>query len=535
MAEQATRVVNGLGFPARAFAFTPKPTKPSTWKLRLFDTPADVAANRPSVRLTAAAAMALSPSGFRGNRVRLPAAVKARVRRKVAAAWKKARGGSRAPSLPNSLKVAKFVTTAPTQDNTVDADFIDAVDWEDAERICAERGLGESVLGEVVEDELAVPQAKDDLGTAGLQAGGALQPAQGRSLVRTLPKPVVDTTEEDKIGKAGGEVAQETATEHVGVFMRVPTRVADGFPERRGQDESPPHATILQAGEMERGEFDKFLLAARVLLKQVPPVRVELTDFGQFTSHKGDEVPHVIPRMKTHGLTFERLHEFLCSEMRDLGFEGCRRDDPFKPHVTLDILPPGSKFSGDVPGGEFALTELEVWGDHGGEFGRYAIELGTGKVLRRVDSLKRGSELAAPQVTEAEVQEDAPREFRILTSKADGEERTVFGIVLEPEVVDSQDDIYSPEEIRKTAYRFMERYQQFGLMHRDMVSSILPLECYLAPCDFEAGGQKVLKGTWLLRVRVLDDKIWGKVRSGELTGFSIGGSAMRTPDTVKLA
>ena len=129
--------------------------------------------------------------------------------------------------------------------------------------------------------------------------------------------------------------------------------------------------------------------------------------------------------------------------------------------------------------------------------------------------------------------------FKILSkaeSKSDDdEERTVFGIVLEPEVVDSQDDIYSAEEIEKTAWRFMERYQQFGLMHEKIVSAILPLESYIAPVDFEVNGIKVKKGTWLLRVRVQDDDIWAQVKSGELTGFSIGGSAMRTPDKITVA
>ena len=107
--------------------------------------------------------------------------------------------------------------------------------------------------------------------------------------------------------------------------------------------------------------------------------------------------------------------------------------------------------------------------------------------------------------------------------------------MLEPETIDSQGDIYSEDEIRKTAFRFMERYQQFGLQHEDMVPEIFPLESYIAPVDFEANGQKIKKGTWLLRVRVLDAEIWLRVKSGELTGFSIGGSAIRTPELLQLA
>lgn len=112
------------------------------------------------------------------------------------------------------------------------------------------------------------------------------------------------------------------------------------------------------------------------------------------------------------------------------------------------------------------------------------------------------------------------------------DERTVLGIVLEPEVIDSQNDVESADEIRKTAWKFMEKFQQFGLMHKKIVPSVLPLESYLAPVDFEVNGQKVKKGSWLVRVRVLDDAIWKAVRSGKLTGFSIGGSAVRKPEKV---
>jgi hypothetical protein len=32
----------------------------------------------------------------------------------------------------------------------------------------------------------------------------------------------------------------------------------------------------------------------------------------------------------------------------------------------------------------------------------------------------------------------------------------------------------------------------------------------------------------MLAVRVLDDALWKQVKAGELTGFSIGGSALRS-------
>jgi DNA adenine methylase len=107
----------------------------------------------------------------------------------------------------------------------------------------------------------------------------------------------------------------------------------------------------------------------------------------------------------------------------------------------------------------------------------------------------------------------------------------VLGIVLEPETVDAQRDIYSAAEIRDAAHKFMEEYQNIGLMHRDLVNGgVKILECYLAPTSFELDGTQVRKGTWLLAVRVLDDALWMQIKSGELTGLSIGGSAARVAE-----
>lgn len=113
------------------------------------------------------------------------------------------------------------------------------------------------------------------------------------------------------------------------------------------------------------------------------------------------------------------------------------------------------------------------------------------------------------------------------------DERFVLGIVLEPEVVDAQGDIYSDEEIRAAAHRFMEDFGGLGLMHRLRVNGqVKVLESFLAPTNFTIGELAVRKGTWLLAVRVLSDELWERVKSGDLTGFSIGGSARRVPETV---
>lgn len=124
---------------------------------------------------------------------------------------------------------------------------------------------------------------------------------------------------------------------------------------------------------------------------------------------------------------------------------------------------------------------------------------------------------------------------RTITMKAavnkDGDERYVLGVVLEPDVIDAQQDTYSAEEVRGAAEKFMENFRNMGLMHKQLVNEkVKILESYIAPTDMTLeGGETVKKGTWMMAVRVLDDTLWKSVKGGQLTGFSIGGSAIRKP------
>jgi hypothetical protein len=43
--------------------------------------------------------------------------------------------------------------------------------------------------------------------------------------------------------------------------------------------------------------------------------------------------------------------------------------------------------------------------------------------------------------------------------------------------------------------------------------------------DFTMGQESVKKGSWIIAVKVNDDKLWSDVKSGKLTGFSVAGIA----------
>jgi len=111
-----------------------------------------------------------------------------------------------------------------------------------------------------------------------------------------------------------------------------------------------------------------------------------------------------------------------------------------------------------------------------------------------------------------------------------GDLRLVTGVVLEPDVADSQKETYDADEVRKTAHLWMLEFQNVGLQHRSIINhGVKPVESWIAPVDFVLNGETVKAGTWLLTVKVFDDEMWSAVKKGELTGFSIGGLARRVP------
>jgi hypothetical protein len=111
------------------------------------------------------------------------------------------------------------------------------------------------------------------------------------------------------------------------------------------------------------------------------------------------------------------------------------------------------------------------------------------------------------------------------------DERFVLGIVLEPETVDSQSEIYSADEVRKSAHTYMAHYQNAGLQHTALINDHVQIvESYLAPADFTIGEQPVKKGTWVMGMKVTSEELWTAIKTGALTGYSIGGTGVRTEE-----
>jgi site-specific DNA-adenine methylase len=155
-----------------------------------------------------------------------------------------------------------------------------------------------------------------------------------------------------------------------------------------------------------------------------------------------------------------------------------------------------------------------------------------GAKLRGVFTIEGQDADSIWKIARAETAKAIAKSYRVgefIIAKAE-EERFVYGIVLEPETVDAQKDIYSADEVRTAAHKFMAEFQNIGIQHTELAKQVRILESFLAPADFSVGERVIKAGTWLLAVRVLSDALWKDVKAGDFTGFSIGGSAIRRPE-----
>ena len=109
------------------------------------------------------------------------------------------------------------------------------------------------------------------------------------------------------------------------------------------------------------------------------------------------------------------------------------------------------------------------------------------------------------------------------------EKRLVMGVVLEPDQIDAHGDFEKAETIERVAHRFLAKFNevtQLGIQHQVFGKIGLELvESYIAPMDMTINDEVIKAGSWVMVVKVVNDVTWQSVKSGAITGFSIGGVA----------
>lgn len=130
------------------------------------------------------------------------------------------------------------------------------------------------------------------------------------------------------------------------------------------------------------------------------------------------------------------------------------------------------------------------------------------------------------------------KKIKLQVMKAEPEKQLVYGIVLEPHFLDSQDDFMMPNQVEKAAHNYMKKVARgkasvSKIQHRTQAffknkQGVVPVESFIAPVDFTYDGvEQIKKGSWVMCVHCEDPEIWEGVKRGDFTGFSIGGTGIR--------
>lgn len=144
--------------------------------------------------------------------------------------------------------------------------------------------------------------------------------------------------------------------------------------------------------------------------------------------------------------------------------------------------------------------------------------------------LRKGALSKQPPTPGEEAEDEGGEE----DEEPDEEEQKAWAPVLIPNETDKQGDVIPPTEIEQAAHNFLANFRKIDTDHDLMEGKGVPIESWTLKQATEFtlpnGGEtwEYPAGTWMLGVQ-FNDEAWGRVKSGELQGFSIYGEAENIP------
>ena len=148
-----------------------------------------------------------------------------------------------------------------------------------------------------------------------------------------------------------------------------------------------------------------------------------------------------------------------------------------------------------------------------------------------MDEPERGLlERAVAAIMDAIMGNDIEKKYEVAFSKQDDEQRIVWGwasVSTEDGelVVDTQGDTITPVEMEKMANDFMAGVRKAKAMHEgpkigEFIHSFPMTKELMKAFDIHSDREG-----WIVAAKIYDDNVWEAIKSGEMTGFSIGGRA----------
>lgn len=97
--------------------------------------------------------------------------------------------------------------------------------------------------------------------------------------------------------------------------------------------------------------------------------------------------------------------------------------------------------------------------------------------------------------------------------KAVGASRTAWAVPLAPSAE------LPAAAVEKAAHRFMNRYAQATML--DGRDGVTVAESMVAPISYQLGQAAVLKGSWVLALKVHDDALWRAIEAGDVASLEL--------------
>lgn len=92
--------------------------------------------------------------------------------------------------------------------------------------------------------------------------------------------------------------------------------------------------------------------------------------------------------------------------------------------------------------------------------------------------------------------------------------------------IDLHGDLVSLEDIRLAKESFNKSVMRANMFHLVMTDSFDIIESFLAPTDMVLNKNLVQQGEWLVTLQVHDPQVWDMIKYDEITGVSIGATAL---------
>lgn len=122
------------------------------------------------------------------------------------------------------------------------------------------------------------------------------------------------------------------------------------------------------------------------------------------------------------------------------------------------------------------------------------------------------------------------KDISIELFKKDVEKQIVYGIVFEPDFIDTDDEYIEKDDIEDAAHDYLiklrrEKGTRTKLSHTMSIDDKTDVvESYIQPIDMEVDGEMIKKGSWVVAMKIHDKELWDETQ-GKLVGYSAGGIA----------